>query len=103
LTATSQLRIYKVKEGRMAEFLEGWTNGVLPLRRKFGFRVDGAWTIVEENKFVWIMSYDGPEGFAARDKVYYDSPERHALRPDPAPLIEHAETYMMTSALPQKN
>lgn len=99
MSMVSQLRIYRVKEGKMDEWLEGWTKGVLPLRRKFGFRVDGAWVVTGENKFVWILSYDGPEGFRARDEAYYASAERKAMHPDPAPLIDSAETYIMTSAL----
>jgi NIPSNAP protein len=95
----SQLRIYRIKDGRMAEWLAGWTRGVLPLRRKFGFRIDGAWVISGENTFVWILGYDGPDGFESRDAAYYASEDRKALRPDPAPLIEHAETRLMTSVL----
>ena len=99
MTAVSQLRMYTIQEGRMDEWLEGWTKGVLPLRRKFGFRVDGAWVVRGENKFVWILTYGGPEGFEARDAAYYASPDRKLLHPDPAPLIEKAETWFMVSAL----
>jgi len=37
LKTISQLRMYAIKEGKMAEWVDGWTRGVLPLRRKFGF------------------------------------------------------------------
>jgi hypothetical protein len=95
----SQLRIYRIKEGRMGEWLSGWTQGVLPLRRKFGFRIEGAWVAAREATFVWILSYDGPEGFEARDAAYYASAERRALRPDPAPLIEKSEQHMIEDVL----
>jgi hypothetical protein len=36
---------------------------------------------------VWIVSYDGPGGWEAASKAYYDSPERKAIDPDPATLI----------------
>ncbi len=93
----SQLRIYRIKEGKMGEWLDGWTRGVLPLRRKFDFRVDGAWVVAGDDRFVWILTYDA-RGFEARDAEYYGSPERRALDPDPAALIERAETCFMTSA-----
>jgi len=93
----SQLRIYQIQEGKMDDWLAGWTHGVRPLRLKFGFHIDGAWLVPGTNTFVWILRYDGPEGFEARDALYYDSEERKALRPDPAPLIVKAETYMMTA------
>ena len=51
------------------------------------------------NTLIWILTFDGPGGFAEKDAAYYDSVERKSLRPDPAPLIEKAETYPMTSAL----
>jgi len=41
VNAVSQLRIYRIKEGRMEEWLAGWKRGVLPLRRKLGFRIEG--------------------------------------------------------------
>ena len=100
MAAISQLRIYTIKEGKTQEWLDGWTRGVLPLRRKFGFRIDGAWLVAGENRFVWILTYDDARGFEARDADYYESPERRALDPDPAPQIEKAETCFMTSALP---
>jgi hypothetical protein len=44
---------------------------------------------------VWILAYGGPEGFAAADRAYYDSPQRAALNPSPARLIVRAETRLM--------
>lgn len=38
----SQLRICRAKEGELDAFVREWNAGVLPLRRKFGFRVEGA-------------------------------------------------------------
>ena len=99
MKTVSQLRMYTIKEGKMAEWLEGWTRGVLPLRRKFGFRVDGAWVVSDENRFIWILSYDGPDGFEARDAAYYDSRERKSMTPDPATLIEKAESRFVTAAM----
>ena len=95
----SQLRMYTIKEGKMAEWVDGWTRGVLPLRRKFGFRVDGAWVVPEGNRFIWILSYDGPDGFEARDSAYYVSSDRKSMKPDPAPLIEKAESWFVTAAI----
>lgn len=95
MAAQTQLRMYTIKAGKMNEWLEGWTNGVLPLRRKFGFRVHGAWIVRGEDRFVWLLTYDGPEGFEARDAAYYASEERKALRQDPAPLIEKGETVFL--------
>ena len=37
--------------------------------------------------FIWVLGYDGDEGFAAADAAYYASGERNAFDPDPARLI----------------
>lgn len=88
-----QVRLYTIKEGKMREWLDGWRTGVVPLRRKFGFRVEGAWVDEAANRFLWILSYDGPEGFEARDRAYYASADREALDPDPAVHVETGEKW----------
>ncbi len=96
----SQLRMYVAKEGHLDEFVREWRAGVVPLRQKFGFKVEGAWTIPAKNEFIWIISYNGPDGFEARDAAYYASPERKALAPDPARHLAQTDTRLMTSVLP---
>lgn len=95
MSKTSQLRMYKIQEGKLQEFVDGWRMGVLPLRLKHGFTVDGAWVVAEESRFVWIVSYDGPEDWKAKDEAYYASPERKSLAPDPAKLIAESEHWFI--------
>ena len=94
-----QLRRYTVHEGALEQFVDEWSRLVRPLRERFGFTVVGAWTAAEENQFVWILAYDGQEGYEQRDREYYASPERTALAPDPARHIAKMDTLMMRSAL----
>jgi hypothetical protein len=49
------------------------------LREQLGFTVVGAWTIEEENRFVWILSWNGAGSLHDADRAYYESPERAAL------------------------
>ena len=63
----------------MDAFLDAWVRGVYPLRRKFGFTFAGAWRVEGADEFVWIIGYDGPEGFAAADSAYYCAQARSAL------------------------
>ena len=84
---TTQLRDYTIKPGQLQDFLRIWKNGVRPLRLKRGFVIEGAWVIPTEERFVWVVSYDKPDGFEAAVKAYNESPERKALDPDPASLI----------------
>lgn len=81
-----QLRDYRIADGHLADFLDAWTRGVLPLREAAGFQIQ-AWTIPGESRFVWLLGYDGPGSFEAADAAYYDTPSRATLDPDPAQWI----------------
>ena len=84
------LRIYTIRAGAMAEFVEEWRALVLPLRRRLGFEVLGAWVSEETSTFTWLLGYEGPGGIEAASAAYYESPERAALDPDPARHIAEA-------------
>jgi len=94
--ATSQLRVFTINRGQMDRFLDAWRRGVPPLRAKHGFRIDGAWVVPERNEFLWVLSYDGPEGFQAKDSAYYASAERGAVDPDPVQFIARSERWFVT-------
>jgi hypothetical protein len=95
-----QLRHYRIRAGRMDEFLDAWLRGVYPLRRKFGFHFVGAWRVEGADEFVWILGYDGADGFAEADRRYYASDERKRMTPDPAAFIERPMQSMLRSVLP---
>jgi hypothetical protein len=85
----TQLRDYRIRDGELERWVEEWRAGVAPLRRARGFEIAGAWTIPEEGRFVWLLVHPGGwDAFAEADAAYYASPERTALDPDPARLIE---------------
>jgi hypothetical protein len=89
-----QLRDYRIKTGEMNEWLDEWRTKIYPLRVKFGFRVIGAWTVIEEDRFLWILSFEGPDGsFTKADKSYFESLERKAINPDP---IRHLASTSQT-------
>ena len=94
-----QLRRHRVQVGKLHECVAAWKKSVYPLRLRHGFQVLGAWTIEERNEFVWIVGYDGPEGFAAADAAYYASAARAALTPDPRQYFEQTEQWFMVSVL----
>lgn len=92
--------MYQIKKGQLEDFVRDWRAGVVPLREKFGFKVEGAWTIRGEDRFVWILSFDGSDGFEARDALYYASDERKNLRPDPALHLDAADHWLMDRVHP---
>jgi hypothetical protein len=79
-----ELRRNGIRTGCIDECLEAWLGGVVPLRHRFGFTFRGAWVVEETDELVWILGYDGPDGFANADRRYYASAERRAMEPDPA-------------------
>lgn len=95
----TQLRIYTINRGALQQFSAEWAAMIKPLRLKLGFKIGGAWTIESTSQFVWIMSYDGPEPWETLDQAYFQSPERHAMNPDPARLIARMEHFFMEPAL----
>ena len=88
----AQLRVYQIAPGHLDDFVSAWTEGVLPLRRTFGFEID-AWTEVDGDRFVWLLRWPGPGSLAEADAGYYASIERRALEPDPAQWIVRNDTF----------
>ncbi len=89
-----QLRIYTIKPGEMASWISEWKSLIAPLRRKFGFEIVGAWT-VDEERFVWVLHYDGPKPWDEAEAEYYASPERKAIDPDPARHLDKTDHMEM--------
>ena len=94
------LRIYEITPGAMSAWLEEWQAQVVPLRRRLGFTVVGAWASDEANTFAWLLGYDGVEGIEAANAAYYASPERAALDPDPARHIAAARQFPVRALAP---
>jgi hypothetical protein len=90
----SQLRIYSIKDGLLDEFVEFWRAEIVPLRRRFGFEVAGAWADRESRTFAWVVTHPDFERAAAD---YYDSPDRSALSRDPGTFIDSSELRLMES------
>lgn len=84
-----QLRDYRIRAGSLDQFVAEWRAGIVPVRRRIGFSIEGAWTVPKESRILWILSYPGDAvDFATADAAYHASPDRGALEPDPARLIE---------------
>jgi hypothetical protein len=84
-----QLRDYRITDGSLDQFVEEWRTRIAPLRRELGFTIERAWTVADDSRFVWLLAYPGNwEALEEADRVYYDSPQRASLDPNPARLIE---------------
>src|ERR671911_1715129 len=80
-TMECELRRNRIMTGHIDECVEAWLSGVVPLRRRFGFTIAGAWIIEAPGELVWVLVYEGEDGFDAADRRYYESAERSALEP----------------------
>lgn len=87
-----QLREYRARPGQLDAFVRAWAAHVRPLRERFGFVVEGAWVDRQAERFVWIVSHDSPDTFAAAEQAYYASPQRAALDPDPVSFLATVST-----------
>ncbi|GAB3211011.1 NIPSNAP family protein [Marinactinospora thermotolerans] len=87
----TQHRVSTVRDGLLDEWVERWRAEVVPLRLEFGFTIDGAWIDRDRNQFVWALSYDGPESFEERNRRYWESAERKAMRLNPGDYLLSTE------------
>jgi hypothetical protein len=92
---TLQLRTYTLQPGAMDAWKTIWRDQIRPLREKLGFTVPAVWEVSQNNQFIWLMQYDGPDDWPTRDAAFHDSPERLAMIPNPADLIVSIETCFL--------
>jgi hypothetical protein len=93
----TQLRDYRIRAGELDRFVEEWRATLAPLRRARGFEIPAAWTIPEEDRFVWLLAHPGGwDAFIEADEAYFASPERASFDPDPARLIEEQRNARLT-------
>ena len=97
-----QLRIYKIEQGKYDEFLQHWLTGVYPARQAFGWDIQ-AWTVRETGELVWLLSLDCTlEEWQQQERIYYDSPERKSLNPDPGSYVVTKEERWIEALSPER-
>ncbi len=96
MARVTQLRLYRIEDGRLDDFVAAWKAGVVPLRKAHGFTIEAAWTVHDVSRFVWIVGYDGPLSWEKAEEAYYGSPERAAIDPDPARWVIDPQTWFVT-------
>jgi ribosomal protein L11 methylase PrmA len=91
----TQLRIYTINRDSMDEWVKEWQDKIKPLRLKLGFAIPDAWTDMKNNRFYWIMQYDGKEDWNRLDAAFHESEERRSMQPNPARHIARMEEYFI--------
>ena len=93
-----ELRVYTVKPGAIDDWVAEWRAHVYPLRLELGFSIPAAWVVEGEDRFVWILEYDGDD-FEAANEAYYSSPQRRAVEPEPTRHLVTTEQWPLRSVL----
>ncbi|MFD8071911.1 NIPSNAP family protein [Streptomyces sp. NPDC059718] len=95
---TTQLRTYTIKPEMLDAWLGLWHTEIVPLRRAHGFEIGLAWVDRERSQFVWLIAYDGEDGFAAANARYWDSPERVRMPLQPEDYLVGSEVHEVEPA-----
>jgi len=96
-----QLGDYRIRAGELDRFVDEWHSRLAPLRRACGFEIVGPWTVPDESRFIWMLGHpDGWDAFERADAAYFASPERTAMSPDPARLIEEQRNVRLLEVDP---
>lgn len=91
-----QLRRYEILPGEMDAFV-AWFPNIVPVREKYGFKVEFAYADREKNEFVWVVSHEGD--YEAALAVYNDSPERAAAFEGQPTRVAKMHLAMVESAI----
>jgi NIPSNAP len=75
----SQLRIYKIKQGLMDQWLVFFNTKVVPLHRKFGIPAKIAWINHADSEFIWVRDFDDGEPIEQQETRYVTSEERRRV------------------------
>jgi hypothetical protein len=97
---THQLRIYRLREGAVDEFLSLWREHVVPARRALGFEVVDAWLDRESRVFAWIAGHPAPDGIDAAERAYFASDAKAAIPRRPADFFESSEVRTVERVQP---
>jgi hypothetical protein len=84
-----QLRVCRIADGAMDDFVREWFEHVRPLRLRFGFSILGPWVGDDGETFAWILGHDGD--FAAAEAAC--SPPD----PDPRRHVVEERSWLMRS------
>jgi hypothetical protein len=86
-----ELRDYVATPGHLDDWIRGWSEGVMPIRARCGFHLIGAWVDRPHDRFVWVLGYDGPDGFDVAEERYHSLADRGTLDPEPSSFVQTAQ------------
>jgi Asp/Glu/hydantoin racemase len=92
----TQLRIYRIREGLMADWLPFFHKTIVPLHHLVGVQVPAAWVNVEDpDEFVWIREFDSVESVTHQENEFFSTAARVALGDVRGRYVESAQIRML--------
>jgi hypothetical protein len=95
MSKVAQMRVLTIQAGEIDAFIQAWKNTILPLRKKYGFHTESAWTIPERNEFYWILSYSGLEAWDDVDERVYLDLVQTGIVPDALRYVNRVERWFI--------
>jgi hypothetical protein len=93
------MRSYGIVPSELEAFVRAWRNEVVPLRRRLGFEVVGAWIDPDRSEFIWVVSYTGGGGLKVGDREYASVRERTVFKDDPAAYVMTQDVRQLSPIL----
>ncbi len=72
---TSQLRMYTINRGMMDQWVNLFTETLVPMQEQHGIKIEGMWVSDDGTQFIWIRSFTNAEDVKAKEAAFYGSPE----------------------------
>ncbi|HCG91060.1 MAG TPA: hypothetical protein DEZ08_04400 [Dehalococcoidia bacterium] len=92
-----QLRTYTINEGMMDSFIDIFTKHIKPLHARLNIPVQGMWTNIEKNEFIWMRKFESIDEIPAKERAFSDSPERKSLGDRPTSHIAKMDIKIIES------
>lgn len=91
----TEIRIYKLKEGRAAEFEQVFTQQSLPMLQRWKVNVvDFGFSLIDQNVFYLIRNYESTEERENNQDAFYGSEEW--INGPEKPIMDCIDTYNTT-------
>lgn len=99
----SQLRIYRIKDGQMENWLKFFNEKAVPLHRKFGIPAYAGWVDESASEFIWVRDFPEGEPIAAVERRYVTWDERQkTLGGESKQYIDSMQVRVIERAYPRR-
>ena len=109
-----EVRTYTINRGMMDSWLKVWSEEMVPIHKKYGMGIEGAWVPIDppefgsgypsgnqpmrpKNEFIWVRSFADLDDLKAKDGAWRSRPERLELGDRPSSHIAASDIRIVRS------